>query len=212
MIKAFTCIYLLMHILVKYLFLLTCLCGISVCVKAQNDDKIFDQYADFNIARMLNKPDTAFKLGAEILLNVNKLSPKTQISFFNGLAKLYEDNNLPNKAQPLYEKVVAAAPDYYVAHLALGHIYLRKVDELAKRVNTSVGDKAAYNQYQKEYIVAVKKVLPHLEKVQACDPYDENLALIKKLYTSLKDPAGYAGLEDRLKPLRVKCLDILDDN
>jgi tetratricopeptide (TPR) repeat protein len=201
-----------MRILFKYLFLLTCLCGMSVCVKAQSDDKIFDKYADFNIARMLNKSDTAFKLGAEILLNVGKLSPKTQISFYNGLAKLYEDNSQFDKAQPLYEKIVKAAPDYYVAHLALGHIYLRKVDELAKKANLTGGDKTAFNQYQKDYIAAVKKVLPHLEKVQACDPYDENLALIKKLYGSLKDPAGFAGLESRLKPLQVKCLDILDDN
>ena len=201
-----------MRVLLKFLVLQIGLCGIAICAEAQSADKVFDQYADFNIARMLNKPDTAFKLGAEILANVSKLSPKTQISFYNGLAKLYEDNNLLDRAQPLYEKVVAAAPDYYVAHLALGHIYLRKVDELAKKANTSVTYKAAFNQYQKEYMLAVKKVLPHLEKVQACDPYDENLALIKKLYGSLKDPVGLAGLESRLKPLRIKCLDILDEN
>jgi len=201
-----------MRLLLKYLFLLTSLCSAAVCVNAQSADDVFDRYADFNIARMLNKPDTAFKLSAQILLNVSKLSPKTQISFYNGLAKLYEDNNLPDKAQPFYEKVVAAAPNYYVAHLALGHIYLRKVDELAKKANNALGDKAAFNQYQKDYIAAIKKVLPHLEKVQACDPYDENLALIKKLYGSLKDLAGFAGLESRLKPMRVKCLDILDEN
>lgn len=197
-----------MRIVLKYLFLFLLVWGLTTTVRAQTAENIFDQYADFNVARMLGKADTAFKLGNDILPNVGKLPFKTQVSFYNGLAKLYEDNNQLDKAQPFYEKVVAAAPDYYVAHLALGHIYLRTVDELANKANAANGN----SQLKKAYVAAVNKVLPHLEKVQACDPYDENLALIKKLYGSIGNSAGFNSLESRLKPMRVKCLDILDEN
>jgi len=197
-----------MRIVLKYLFLFFLIGSLTNIVKAQTAEGIFDQYADFNVARMLGKADTAFKLGNRILPNVGKLPPKTQVSFYNGLAKLYEDNNQFDKAQAFYEKVVAAAPDYYVAHLALAHIYLRTVDELAKKTNAASGDP----QLRKAYVAAVNKVLPHLEKVQACDPYDENLGLIKKLYDSIGNSAGFPGLESRLKPMRAKCLDILDEN
>jgi tetratricopeptide (TPR) repeat protein len=201
-----------MRNVLNYLFLICLICSLSINVKAQSAEGVFDKYADFNVARMLGKTDTAFKLSSEILPSISKLSSKTQISFYNGLAKLYEDNNQVDKAQPFYEKVVSAAPDYYVAHLALGHIYLRTVDELAKKANAASGSKATNEQYRKAYVIAVNKVLPHLEKVQACDPYEENLALIKKLYDSIGNSAGFADLENRLKPMRVKCLDILDEN
>ncbi|MFD1255684.1 tetratricopeptide repeat protein [Mucilaginibacter terrae] len=184
----------------------------SVLATAQTPESIYNKYTDFNLARLQGERTKSITLGQTLLPDAGKLPEKNRIGFYNSLAKLYEDNKQLDLARPLYEKVVAAVPDYYVVHLALGHIYMNDANALAVKVNDAKGDKAAYQQSRTAYIAAVNKVLMHLEKVQACDPYDDNLNLIKKLYTSIGNPAGFAGLESRLKPMRAKCLDILDEN
>ena len=161
--------------------------------------------------RTQNNYSKALELGNTIMPDVARLPEKSRISFYNGMAKAYEETNQPAKAQYLYEKVTAALPNYYVAHLALGHLYLRTVDDLAKKLNASKGDRTAYEQNKKAYIAAINKTLPHLEKVQACDPYDENLALIKKLYQNSDNAAGFTGLDARLKKLSQQCLDIISE-
>jgi tetratricopeptide (TPR) repeat protein len=194
------------------MFVFLFLCTSTVLVNAQTDEGTYNKYTDFNMARLQGETDKAYSLGNAVLANADKLPPKTRIAFYNSMAKLYEDGKQIEKARPLYEKVVAAAPDYYVVHLALGHIYLSDANALAVKMNASVGDKAAYQKNKAAYKDAVNKVLPHLEKVQACDPYDDNLALIKKMYLSINDPAGFAGLNERLETMKAKCIDILADN
>ncbi len=172
---------------------------------------MFDKYTDFNLLRTQNNYSKALELGNTILPDAAKLPEKSRISFYNGMAKAYEETNQPAKAQYFYEKVTVALPNYYVAHLALGHLYLRTVEALAVKVNASKGDRAAYDKYKNDYIAAINKTLPHLEKVQACDPYDENLALIKKLYQNSGNAAGFDGLNARLKNLSQQCLDIISE-
>ncbi len=178
---------------------------------AQNNDELFNKYTDFNLLRTQNNYSKALQLGNTILPDAAKLPEQSRISFYNGMAKAYEETNQPAKAQYFYEKVTAALPDYYVAHLALGHLYLRTVNELANKLNASKGDRAAYDKYKSDYIAAINKTLPHLEKVQACDPYNENLALIKKLYQNSGNAAGFDGLNARLKKLSQQCLDIISE-
>jgi tetratricopeptide (TPR) repeat protein len=198
--------------MLKSLLLLLLLCNITVRVMAQTEEDTYNKYTDFNMAKLEGQTDKAFKLGNEVLASADKLPAKARIAFYNSMAKLYEDSRQIEKARPLYEKVLAAAPDYYVVHLALGHIYLTDANKLAAKMNALKGDKAAYMQSRSAYIAAVNKVLPHLEKVQACDPYDDNLALIKKMYTNIDNPAGFATLNDRLKVMKANCVDVLADN
>jgi tetratricopeptide (TPR) repeat protein len=179
---------------------------------AQNADSVYNKYTDMNLARLEGNTSEALNLATQILPQAKLLPKKSQIPFYNTLAKLYEDTDQFDKAQPLYEKVIAAVPEYYVAHLALGHLYLRKADELSSKMNVSTGNAAAYQKLRTDYIAAVNKALPHLEKVQACDPYDENLQLITKLYNDIGNPAGVNGLDGRVKELKKKCVDILDEN
>jgi len=186
-------------------------CFTAVIASAQNNDELFNKYTDFNLLRTQNNYSKALELGNTIMPDVARLPEKSRISFYNGMAKAYEETNQPAKAQYLYEKVTAALPNYYVAHLALGHLYLRTVDDLAKKLNASKGDRTAYEQNKKAYIAAINKTLPHLEKVQACDPYDENLALIKKLYQNSDNAADFTGLDARLKKLSQQCLDIISE-
>jgi tetratricopeptide (TPR) repeat protein len=198
--------------MLKSLFLFLLLCNLTVGVMAQTEEDTYNKYTDFNMAKLEGQTDKAFTLGNEVLASADKLPAKARIAFYNSMAKLYEDSKQIEKARPLYEKVLAAAPDYYVVHLALGHIYLTDANKLAAKMNVLKGDKAAYMQSRSAYIAAVNKVLLHLEKVQACDPYDDNLALIKKMYTNIDNPAGFATLNDRLKVMKANCVDVLADN
>ncbi len=186
-------------------------CLTAFTTSAQNNDELFNKYTDFNLLRTQNNYSKALELGNSIMPDAAKLPEKSRISFYNGMAKAYEETNQPAKAQYLYEKVTVALPDYYVAHLALGHLYLRTVNELANKMNASKGDRAAYEQNKKAYIAAINKTLPHLEKVQACDPYDENLALIKKLYQNSDNATDFNDLDSRLKKLSQHCLDIISE-
>ena len=188
----------MIFIMKKCLLAVLLCCSIQI-LKAQTAEEIYDEYTDYNKALFERQTDKAFTLGQKLLPNIEKLPAKTRTNFLYIFGKQYEDRKEFDKALPLYEKVAAAEPDYYVVHLALGHIYLRKAKELQTR------DKAAYT-------AMINKIIPHFEKVQACDPYDENLALIKQLYHSINNDAGFAGLNDRLKPMKTKCLDILQDH
>jgi tetratricopeptide (TPR) repeat protein len=198
--------------LIKYFFVSVLFCCTTLCATAQTAETIYNKYTDFNLSRLQGETGKSLTMGQEIMANADKLPEKSRISFYNSMAKLYEDNKQFDKAQPLYEKVAAAIPDYYVVHLALGHIYLHTANELAAKVNASKGDKAAYQQNRNAYVAMVNKILPHLEKVQACDPYDDNLALIKKLYNSIDNAAGLTDLNARVKAMSAKCLDVISEN
>lgn len=194
----------------KTLILLFVLC-FSILAKAQTADQIYDQYLDFNLDRLHGDVAVALKLGETILPNTDKLPAKSRISFYNGLAKLYEDNKQADKAIKYYEIVAAAEPDFYVVNRALGYLYLLPTDELYKKSQAAKGDAAAANQLAAMYKAAILKALPHLEKAQACDPSDETLALIKTLYTNIHDDAGLQQLNTRLTALSKHCIDVLSE-
>ncbi|WP_158827060.1 tetratricopeptide repeat protein [Mucilaginibacter lacusdianchii] len=198
--------------MLKYFLSALTLITFSVTVKAQTADAVYDKYVDFNLARLEGRTEDAFKLGAEVLPVTDKLPAKSQISFSNSMAKLYEDANQLDKALPLYEKVAVAVPDFYVVHRALGYIYVSKANDLAKKLNASAGNKQANTTIAAEYKAMVNKALPHLEKAQACDPSDETLALIKTLFKNTQNTSGLASLNERIAQLSKNCLTILDEN
>jgi len=185
------------------LFLL--LISLNISLNAQTPDVIYERYLDFNLARLEGKTADAFKIAEGITANIDKLPAKSRTGFYNGLAKLYEDDQQSVEAIPLYEKVAAAEPNYYVVHRALGYLYLKAADELYPKLQS--GGKEVYGKYK----AAVLKALPHLEKAQACDPSDETLALIKKLYTNINAAAALQTLNSRLSTLSKTCVDILTE-
>lgn len=172
-------------------------------VQAQTAEDIYNKYLDFNLARLQGEQDKAMDLSRQIMPDTAKLSAKVKINFFNSLAKLYEDDNQSVNAIPLYERVVAAEPNYYVAHRALGYLYLKNIPDFDTPLNNPSTDA--------DYIKVVKKALPQLEKAQACDADDNTLTLIKTLYKNIGNDAGLSELDKRLKALKGKCEDILGD-
>ncbi len=173
----------------------------GLLAQAQTADKVYDQYLDFNLARLQNEQDKAMDLGEKILPDTLKLPQKVRISYYNSMAKLYEDGNQSVKAIAFYEKVTAAQPNYYVAHRALGYLLIKGLTD--KPANEVVTDAT--------YIAKVKAALPHLEKAQACDPDNDTLALIKSLYQNIKDDKALGTLSARLEKLKKNCEDILSD-
>lgn len=198
--------------MLKKTFLLNLIFFISLTAHSQSVDAIYNKYLDFNLARLQGENDTVLKLGEEIIPNADKLPEKARISFYFSVGKMYEDNNQPGKAMPYYEKVATAVPDYYVAHRALGYLYLDDVKAIEKKLNETSNDKTANDQLTLTYENAVKKALPHLEKAQACDPSDETLTIIKSLYNDINDKKGLNNLSQRLKILSQHCVDILEDH
>mgnify|MGYP003575061179 CR=1 FL=1 len=171
-----------------------------------------DLYLDFTLARGGNSTVRAIQIGEEILQHPEKLSPKTQVNFYYHLAKQYEVNHQDDKAVAFYEKVVAAEPDYYVPHMALGHLYLKPVNELVSKINASKNDRAAYQKYVKQFQEVLQRSIRHLERAQACDPNEELLGRIRDLYSRLPDKSGLSTLDSRLKSYSENCITVLTDD
>lgn len=182
----------------------------GLAVRAQSADSVYNQYADFNLARFQGQNDQARAIGENILPHADKLPEKVRINFYFGLGKLYDDDNEPDKALPFYEKVVVADPDYYVVHRALGYIYLAKANAMYDKLNAA--GNMGTDTLKAAFTNMARKALPNLEKAQACDPDDDTLAIIKALYGKMQDSAGLATLGDRLKQLSAHCQDILSEN
>ena len=180
--------------------------------KAQSADSVYNQYVDFNLARFQGQQDQAVVLGENLLPLAGKLSEKARTSFYFSMGKIYEDDSQPDKALPLYEKVAAAVPDYYVVHRALGYLYLDKARMIENKLNFATDDKVRADTLRAAYNKLAQKILPHLEKAQACDPSDDTLDIIKTLYKKINDNQGLATLDDRLKQLAKNCIDVLSDN
>ena len=172
---------------------------------------MYNQYLDFNLAKLQGDQDKVMELGENILPNADKLPQKSRINFYFSIGKMYEDNDQPGKAMDYYEKVAVAMPDYYVVHRALGYLYLDKARQIEKELTASANDKAMKTQLTAAYKNAVQKALPHLEKAQACDPSDETLEIIKKLYKNINNTKGVTALNNHLKELGKNCIDILTD-
>jgi tetratricopeptide (TPR) repeat protein len=178
--------------------------------RAQTADAVYDQYLDFNIARSKNATSKALLIGESLLPNVTKLPAKSRIILYYNLAKLYEDSSQPDKAITYYEIVAAAEPDYFVPHLALGYLYLGRVNEVYTKMQ-AIKDPAERQKLMPEYKNTVLKALPHLEKAQACDPEEQTLTMIKFLYTNIKDTAGLSSLNTRLAALSKNCVTVLSE-
>jgi tetratricopeptide (TPR) repeat protein len=183
----------------------------SAATYAQTADDVYNQYLDFNLARLQGEADKALTLGQDIIPNADKLKVNVRNNFYYSIGNLYENDGQSVKAVEYYEKVAAAVPNYYVVQRALGYQYLKQVDELSTKLNAARSDINENKRLTDLYIAAVKKALPHLEKAQACDPNDDTLALIKTLYKNIKDPKGLATLNTRLAALSKNCIDLLDD-
>ena len=193
--------------MLKKITLLLLLSGMYICAKAQTADQIFDQYLDMDMARTKSELPKALLIGESILPNVGKLPAKTQIMYYYSLAKLYDDSFQGDNAITYYEKVLAAYPNYFVPHLALGYIYYNKVSEISKKLQTTKNDV----QLAADYKANILKALPHLEKAQACDPNDETLNIIKKLYTIVKDTDSLNSLPTRLASMSKNCISVLTE-
>lgn len=197
----------LKRIIFLFLFVL-----MSIAAKAQITDTLFNRLGDFDLLRFNNKTAEAITKGEQILQDSAKLPPKTKTSFFWRLAKLYEDDGEDRNAISLYEKVVVAAPDYYVAKRALGYLYDKRARKILDKILALKQNDPARNKLFADYQAEVRRALPLLEKAQACDPSDETLTLIKALYKNIHDEQGVGSLDARLKSLNKNCIDILSEN
>lgn len=153
---------------------------------------VYNNYLDLNMAMLEGDMDKAISLSNTIMPDTAVLPAKARVSYYNIMGKLYEDND-PLEAIKYYNKVAAAVPDYYVAHRALGYLYLKQSENV-----TNI-----------DFATAAKNALFHLEKAQACDPSDETLETIKSLYKKLNNEAGLKSLNNRLKAKAKNCIDIL---
>ncbi len=191
-----------------------CVAFMLLCANAsfaQYNSKVYNLYLDFNEAQYKQETAKAFLKADSILRSSEKLPAKALISFYGRLAKLYEDQHQPEKAIIYNEKVVAAEPDYYVSHRALGYLYLLPMDALAGKINAAKNNRADYDKYKQQYFMLIKTALPHLEKAEACDHDEQTLTLIKSLYQKLNDQAGLSTLTKRLNLLKAHCVDLLTD-
>jgi tetratricopeptide (TPR) repeat protein len=180
--------------------------------KAQTADTLFNKLADFDLARFNDDALRAIRIGENVLKDTAMLTAKTRISFFDRLAKLYQDDEQDAKALVYYQKVAAAAPDYYVAQRALGYLYDDAAEEIHLKLYQTKKEDPAYLALFDSYKRGVLKALPHLEKAQACDPDDETLDLIRTLYQNIGDIRGLNSLEGRLVSLGKNCVDLLSDH
>lgn len=196
--------------MLKKTFLLIFIVLGSFAAQAQSADSVYSQYLDFNLARFQGENDRLMGLGENLLPVADKLPEKARINFYFAIAKIYDDNEQPQKALIYYDKVAAAVPDYYVVHRGLGYIFLGQAKEVRNKLYAS-NDPAVIKKLTEDYNSAARKALPHLEKAQACDPSDETLDEIKSLYINMKDTEGLNTLGSRLKELSKHCIDILED-
>ncbi len=194
----------------KTITLLFILC-LAHFAKAQSADAVYNQYLDFNLLRLQADFPAALSKGEKILPNAALLPAKSRIGFYNGLAKAYEETNHPDKAVVYYEMVSTAEPDFYVAHRALGYLYLIPAKALNEKLLATTPDKPGYAQLFEQYKKAVLKAMPHLEKAQACDPSVETLTLIKFLYKNINEAAEINSLDTKLAALRKKCVEVLSE-
>ncbi|HXI01328.1 MAG TPA: hypothetical protein VNI52_13755 [Sphingobacteriaceae bacterium] len=192
-------------------YIVTCLFFGFVSPVFGQDKSVNDLYLDFSVERTEGSPLTALSIGEKILSHSEKLPAGNKDNFNYHMGKLYEVNHEDEKSILFYEKVVAAVPDYYVPHLALGNLYLKLARPLIPKINASKGNKAKYDNYLYQYQKILLKVIPHFEKAQACDPNDQTLKTLKYLYQSLKTPEKYTTLNTRLETLSVNCITLLTD-
>jgi tetratricopeptide (TPR) repeat protein len=197
--------------MLKKLFLLLFSFATVIIAKAQTADEVQNAYYDFNHAYVQHQYDLALSQAEKMLPNIDKLSSKMQPNFYYMLGTIYEDANQTTRAISCYEKVIVAVPNYFVAHRALGYIYLKQANQVAGKLNSAKTDATENKRLAALYTATAKKAIPYLEKAQACDPDADTLTRIKMLYKNTKNEQGLATLDSRLKTLSQNCVDLLSD-
>src|SRR4051812_23452182 len=134
--------------MIRKVLVLALLLFSAAITQAQTAEQVYDSYLDFNEARMNGNAAREMTLAEKILPDTAKLAPKVRVSFYNSLAKLYEDDAQSINAIKYYKMVSAAQPDYYVAHRALGYLYIKDIS--GKQTVVDAG-----------YITKAKLALPH---------------------------------------------------
>ena len=182
--------------------------------KGYSQQSIADLYRSYTVIRTANDNKlAAINIALDLLKRSSELT-NTQIANLNfNLGRLYEETKQVELATPYYEESLKLAPDYYVTHRALGNIYLKKSFPIAQKMNDA-GKAQQTDVYAKlfaEYKKMISKVIPHLEKAQACDPDEQTLQQLKNLYKNIKDATAFSTLDERLKKLAVTCVDLLED-
>ncbi|MES2278963.1 MAG: hypothetical protein V4592_23225 [Bacteroidota bacterium] len=195
----------------KYGLVLLFLFAATVLYAQQDEKKVYERYLDFNLERFQGNTRGALTMGKALLDSVDLLPPKSRVSFYNSMGKLYEDSELPERAVVFYEKVTVAVPNYYVAHRALGYIYSAEANRLFTKISSAKQSDPDYLNLKDQYKAIATKAAQHLEIAQACDPSDDTLAIIKTIYKSIGDTAALSTLDERMAKISKNCLDILSD-
>jgi tetratricopeptide (TPR) repeat protein len=90
----------------------------AVVTYAQTAEEVYNQYLDFNLARLQGETDKALTLGQDIIPNADKLKANVRNNFYYAIGNLFENDGQSVKAIEYYEKVAAAVPNYYVVQRA----------------------------------------------------------------------------------------------
>lgn len=175
-------------------------------VAAQDFNLLYDQLDDvlFN-----GKPEEINEHIKNLNLKNNDLSETKKAIINYKIATYFEKKvRIVDEGIVYYEKSLTHEPNYFVPHLAVGYLYLKKANELREMYNQEK-DLKHKQVYLINYKEELLKALPHLEKAYACDPNEPLLNIIKTMYTTLKNPQGFITLNERIKILNQKCIEIL---
>ena len=170
------------HIII---IIFTFLCKTAICQTPE------DQYYDFSLHLSEGDAEKAMTIAEKLVPSSTSLTKKQQAIFYFKLARLYEDRKNAQQAISFYERSLKLEPNYYVPHLALGHLYLDHARIISAKAKAEKPSPSTRQRYQTEYKAALRKAIPHLEKAMACDPNDHVLASIKNAYLALDDQSTF---------------------
>lgn len=171
-----------------------------------------DQYYDFSLHLSEGDAEKAMVIAEKLIPSAGSLSKKQQAIFYFKLGRLYEDSKNATKAITFYQKSLALEPNYYVPHLALGHLYLSSANAIGAKIKAEKANSNVHQRYMTEYKGILKRALPHLEKAMACDPNDQVLASIKNAYLALDDLSTFKSLDSRIDELNKNCVTVLTED
>ncbi len=197
--------------MVKQLFLLLSFYLLVTTASAQTAESVYDDYLNFNLARLQGENEKLPPLIARLLPNADKLPDKARTNFYYAIGKIYEDRRDYKNAEVYYLKVAQLQPDYYVVQRGLGYIYFDRLKDIEEKLNAETKDMYHNQQLFEQYKTAAKKALIYLEKAEACDPDPNTRTIINLLYKNIKDTKGLNSLDERLKLLRNHCVDLLPE-
>jgi tetratricopeptide (TPR) repeat protein len=175
-------------------------------VAAQDFNLLYDQLDDVLFNGKTEEINEHIK---NLNLKNNDLSETKKAMVNYKIGTYFEKKvRIVDEAIVYYEKSLTHEPNYFVPHLAVGYLYLKEANDLRENYNQEKDIKQK-QVYLTNYKVQLVKALPHLEKAYACDPNEPLLNIINTIYTTLKNPAGFSTLNQRIKILNQKCIEIL---